>query len=115
MTGGVAMFPKDIELVVSSESIRRYAEIAHKHLHKHNSTIEVALAGVDEEGKKIFGILLVSDGEEEWYDPEGSNTLVGWGDENDAYVELEDKILPQMGYVVFQQDLQQFHRCMGEL
>lgn len=111
------MFSTELELTILPESIRQYKEIAYKHLQEQNSTVGVAFAGLDADGNKIFGIRLVSDdGEEEWYDPEdGSHTLLGWNDEKDAYTELEDKVLPQIGYAIFQKELQQFHKCMGEL
>ncbi len=111
------MFFTELELQVSPESIRQYKEIAHRHLHELNSTVDVAFAGLDADGNKIFGIRLVSDdGEEEWYDPEeGAHALMGWDDAKDAYTELENKILPQIGYAIFQKDLQQFHKCMDEL
>ncbi len=108
------MSSKELELIVPPESIRQYTEIAHRHLCEHNSTVGVALAGIDEEGNKIFGIRLVSDDGEEWYDPEeGSSTLMGWNDEKDAHIELKNKVLPQIGYAVFQKDLHQFHKCMA--
>lgn len=108
------MFCKELELTVSPESIRHYKEIAYKHLREHNSTVDVVFAGLDGEGNKIFGIRRVSDNGEEWYDPEdGLHTLLGWGDEQDANSELENKVLPQMGYAIFQETLQQFHKCMG--
>jgi len=109
------MFATELELTVSPESIRQYKEIAYRHLNEHNSIVGVACAGMDEEGNKIFGIRLISnDGKEEWYDPEdGLYTLMGWNDEKDAYVELENKVLPQIGYAVLQKDLQQFHKCMS--
>lgn len=112
------MFSTELELMISSESIRQYTEIAYKRLHEQNSTVGVAFAGLDENGDKVFGIRLVSDdGAEEWYDPEepGSHTLIGWGDEKDACHELENKVLPQIGYAIYQKDLQQFHKCMGDL
>ncbi len=109
------MFSTELELTVSPESIQQYKEIAYKHLHQHNSTVGVALAGLDAKGNEIFGIRLISDdGEEEWYDPEdGLHTLMGWDDEKDAYSELVNKVLPQLGYSIFQKDLQLFHKCMG--
>ena len=108
------MFATELELTVSPESIRQYKEIAYRHLHEHNSIVGVACAGIDEEGNKIFGIRMISnDGEEEWYDSEdGSHALIGWNEEKDAYTELENKVLPQIGYAVLQKDLQQFHQCM---
>ncbi len=101
------MFSNELNLAVSPESIHQYKEIAYKHLHEHNSTVGVAFAGLDEEGNEIFGIRLVSDdGEEEWYDSEGgSHILTGWNDEIDAYTELENNVLPQIGYAVSQKDL----------
>ena len=110
------MFDAELELTISPESIHQYKEIAYKHLHEHNSVVGVAYAGLDEKGNKIFGIRLISDdGKEEWYDPEnGSHTLMGWNEEKDAYTELENKVLPQIGYAVLQKDLQQFHKCMAE-
>jgi hypothetical protein len=120
------MFSAAIRLAISPESLHRYKEVAHKHLHEHNSTVGVAVAGADEDGNKIFGIRLVSDeGEEEWYEPESESyltseeqelsSLLGWDNEQDAYIELENKVLPQLGYALIQKDLQQFHRSMGEL
>lgn len=112
------MFSTELELTISSDSIRQYKEIAYKHLHEHNSTVGVACAGEDAEGNKIFGIRLISDdGQEEWYDPKeaGDHTLMGWNDEKDAHVELEQKVLPQIGYAVYQKELQQFHKCLGDL
>lgn len=111
------MLTIDLELTISPESIRQYREIANKYLQEHNSTISVAVAGLDENGNKIFGIRLVSEDGEEWYDPkeDGSHSLLGWGDEKDAYAELEDKVLLQIGYTIYQKDLHQFHKCMGEL
>lgn len=112
------MFCAELELTISPESVRQYKEIAHKHLLEHNSTVGVACAGVDEDGNKVFGIRIISDdGQEEWYDPKeaGNHTLIGWDDEKDAYVELENKVLPQIGYAIYQKDLQQFHKCMGGL
>lgn len=110
------MFSKELELTVSSESIRQYKEIAYRHLQDQNSAFHVAVAGVDEEGNEIFGIVLVSnDGEKNWYDPEGLDTLMGWDAEEDAYTELEDKVLPQIGYALFQKDLELFHKSMGKM
>lgn len=112
------MFSTELELSLSSESLRHYTEIAYKHLHEQNSTVGVAIAGLDEDGNEIFGIRMVSDdGEEEWYDPkeDGLHTLVGWDDENDAHAELENKVLPQIGYAIYQKNLQLFHRRMGDI
>lgn len=109
------MFAMELELAISPDSIRQYKEIAYKHLHEQNSTVGVACAGVDEEGNRIFGIRIVTDdGEEEWYDPKetGPNTLMGWPDEEEAQFELDNRVLPQIGYAIFQQDLQAFHKSM---
>jgi hypothetical protein len=92
------MFPKELDLTMSQKCIQ--------------------LAGVDEDGNNIFGIRLLSgDGEEEWYDPRDTNsqTLLGWDDERDARIELENNVLPQIGYAIHQKDIVQFHKIMGEL
>ncbi len=111
------MFSTELELTISPESIRQYKELAYKHLDEQNCTVSVACAGQDADGNDIFGIRLVlDDGEEEWYDPHNdSRTLLGWDDEEDANLELENKILPQIGYAIHQKDLQLFHKCMGEI
>jgi len=109
------MFVKELELEISLESILQYKEIAEKHLDEQNSILDVALAGFDSNGDEIFGIRLISDAGEEWYDPEedGFDSLVGWNDKSDAYFELENKVLPQIGYAIYQKDLQLFHKFMG--
>lgn len=108
------MFSEDIELKISSDSLRHYREIAYKHLHESSSAVGVALAGLDEGGNRIFGIRLVSNDGEEWYDSKGEeHVIVGWDDEKDAIIELETKVLPQLGYAIHQKDLQQFHKCMN--
>lgn len=110
------MFLTELELGISPESTHQYKEIAYNHLDKENSILGVALAGLDSNGDEIFGIRLISnEGEEEWYDPEedGSHTLMGWNNEKDAYFELENKVLPQLGYAIYQKDLQLFHKFMG--
>lgn len=97
--------------------LRHHKNLAYKHIDEQNSTVGVACAGVDKEGNKIFGIRLLSDdGKEEWYDPQeaGSSTVLGWNDEADANFELENKVLPQIGYAIYQKDLQMFHRCMTD-
>lgn len=111
------MFSTELELTISPESVRQYKELAYKHLDEQNCTVSVACAGEDADGNKIFGIRLLSDdGEEEWYDSyNDSSALLGWNDEEDANLELENKILPQIGYAVYQKDLQLFHKCMGEI
>jgi hypothetical protein len=109
------MFSSELELDVSPESLHLYKEIAYRHLNEHNSTVDVAIAGIDQEGDEIFGIRLMSDeGEEEWYDPDnsGEDTMVGWKDRDEAYAVLENKILPNIGYALFQQELKQFHQNM---
>lgn len=111
------MFSTELEFTISPESIRQYKELAYKHLGERNTTVSVACAGLDADGNKVFGIRLVSDDGEEWYDSQkdGSRTLLGWDDEGDAILELENKVLPQIGYAVHQKDLQTFHKCMGEI
>lgn len=115
------MLSTELELTISSESILQYKELAYKHLDEQNATVSVACAGLDTDGNKVFGIRLVSDDEEEWYDSQrqvmgaDSRTLLGWDDEEDANLELENKVLPQIGYAVYQKDLQTFHKCMAEI
>lgn len=109
------MFSSELELDVSSESLHLYKQIAYRHLNEHNSTVDVARAGVDHEGHEIFGIRLMSDdGQEEWYDPDnsGEHTMVGWKDRDEAYLVLENKVLPNLGYAILQQDLKVFHQNM---
>lgn len=110
------MFSTELELTISPESMRQYKKLAYKHLDEQNTTVSVACAGLDADGNKVFGIRLISDdGEEEWYDSQEGNsrTLLGWDDEKDANLELENKVLPQIGYAIYQKDLQLFHKCMG--
>lgn len=111
------MFSTELELTISPESIRQYKELAYKHMVEQSTTIGVACAGLDADGNKVFGIrLILHDGEEEWYDPqEDSRALLGWDDEKEANLELENKVLPQIGYAIYQKDLQLFHKCMGEI
>jgi len=109
------MFSSELEIDVSSESLDLYKSIAYKHLNEQNSTVDVVLAGIDQDGDEIFGIRLVSDeGEEEWYDPEdsGDHSMVGWRDKEEAYFVLENKVLPNLGYALFQQDLKMFHQSI---
>lgn len=112
------MFYSELTLAISPESIRQYTELAYQHLHENNSTVGVARVGVDEEGNDIFGIRLTSDdGQEEWYDPYESDARIGlgWTKEEDAAFELSNRVLPQIGYSVFQKKLQLFHINMGEI
>lgn len=115
------MFSAELELTISPESVRRYKDLAYKHLDKQNCTVSVACAGQDADGNDIFGIrLALAGGKEEWYDLNNnsstlSSALLGWNDKEDANLELENKVLPQIGYAVHQKDLQLFHKCMGEI
>ena len=111
------MFSTELELTISPESVRQYKELACKHLDEQNCTVSVACAGQDADGNDIFGIRLTLDGgAEEWYDSHNNpSTLLGWNEEEDANLELENKVLPQIGYAVHQKDLQLFHKCMGEI
>jgi hypothetical protein len=109
-----AKFPSELELTISSDSIRLYTQMAYKHLQENNATVAVECAGQDEFGRDIFGICMRSDeGEEEWYDPSNiGDALAGWIDENEAAQVLEGKVLPNLGYAIYQYDLQLFHQNM---
>lgn len=104
----------ELELNISLESIKVYVELAHKHLNEHNATVDVEEAGVDESGRSIFGICMRSDEDEEWYDPEaqGDDTIAGWIERDEAQKILETKVLPNLGYAIYQRDLQLFHQNM---
>lgn len=103
----------ELEVQISSESVKRYVQVAHKHLTEHNTFLGVSVAGVDEMGEEVFGICMRSeDGEEEWYSPD-DESITGWN-EKDAQSVLKNKVLPNLGYVVFQRGLQLFHMNMHD-
>ncbi len=109
------LFATKPELAISSDSIRNYVQLAHKHLNKHDSTVNVEKAGTDESGRSIFGICMRSyDGDEEWYDPadQSEDTIAGWFDKDEAQNVLDTKVLPNLGYAIYQRDLQLFHKNM---
>lgn len=103
----------ELQLQISPESVEMYTQVAQKHLNEHSASLDVSCAGVDETGTEVFGICMrSSDGQEEWYVPDGDDeSIMGW-DEQDAHFVLNHKVLPNLGYAVFQRDLQLFHMNM---
>lgn len=109
-----SMFFPESELTIPNESVRFYSQLAYKHLQEHNITIAVEYAGEDETGQSIFGICMRSDdGEEEWYDPSDvKQAMAGWINKKEAHHILKTKVVPNLGYVIYQRDLQLFHQNM---
>lgn len=109
------VFTSELEMAISPDYVASYVQLAHKHLDEHKAIVHVEEAGVDERGQSIFGICMRSDeGEEEWYDPadQGKDTIAGWVDKDEAQNVLETKVLPNLGYAIYQRDLQLFHQNM---
>ncbi len=107
---------RSIEISLSGECTQTYKELADKHLQKNNITIEVLSAGQNEDGSNVYGICMIyPNGLKEWYDPhkETHNAIAGWDNKDDARVILESKVLPNLGYLIHQRDLQLFHRNMN--
>lgn len=107
--------PKFVEigLPISSESIEFYKKKAHRYLNSNKATLRVSSAGTDETGRTVYGIKIkFCDGREEWYDSDDDEVLVGWTDIKDAFIVLQDKVLPNLGYALYQQDLLAFHQNM---
>ncbi len=104
----------EVELPISSESIEFYKKKARHYLNNNEATLNVSSAGIDEKGRTVYGIKIkFCDGREQWYDPdENDEVLVGWTDMKDAFVVLQDKVLPNLGYTLYQQDLLAFHQNM---
>jgi len=109
-----SIFSTELELSISPDSVRLYTQMAYKHLQEHNATVAVECAGEDEHGRSVFGICMRSDdGDEEWYDPSNiGDALAGWINEYEAAQVLEAKVLPNLGYAIYQRDLQLFHQNM---
>lgn len=107
-------FPPELELSISDESVRLYTKMAYKHLQEHSATVAVECAGEDDSGQSIFGICMRSDdGDEEWYDPSSEGeAIAGWVSQNEAKRVLQVKVLPNLGYTIYQRDLQLFHQNM---
>ena len=104
-----------LETTISQDSINNYIKLAHTHLLKSNSTINVKEAGANENGKPIFGICIEWDnGQEEWYDPYklGKNTIAGWENEQEAKEILINQVIPNLGYAIHQLKLKLFHQNM---
>ena len=103
-----------IELTISQVQVDAYVDLACRYLLKHDAVIDVEEAGVDETGQSIFGICMRSEDGEEWYDPadQGKGTIVGWIDKNEAQEVLDNKVLPNLGYAIYQNNLQLFHQNM---
>jgi hypothetical protein len=108
-------FTPELEMSISPDSVRIYTQLACKHLQEHNATVDVVEAGTDDSGQAVFGIRMLSDdGDEEWYDPAslGDNSIAGWLSEDEARSVLRTKVLPNLGYAIYQRDLQLFHQNM---
>ncbi|MHA2279818.1 MAG: hypothetical protein ACXAC5_02930 [Promethearchaeota archaeon] len=109
------MLTSELEMTISSDSVRVYTQLAYKHLQERNATMNVVEAGKDDSGQSVFGICMRSDnGEEEWYDPAdlGDDAIAGWLNKDEARSVLENKVLPNLGYAIYQRDLQLFHQNM---
>lgn len=110
----------EILLPISPEAIETYKEIAQKHLQYNNSELNVAVAGTNNNGAKIYGIKMIcEDGSEEWYDSgyaadadADDDAIMGWSDEDHANFILENKVLPNIGYTVHQRTLLSFFQNM---
>lgn len=109
-----SLLTSEMGLTISSDSVENYAQLAYRHLSDHDASIDVEEAGVDETGKPIFGICMRSEDGEEWYDPadQGDDIIAGWVDRDEAQVVLDTKVLPNLGYAIYQRDLQLFHQNM---
>lgn len=105
----------EVLLPISPEAIETYKEIAQEHLRGNSSELNVEVAGVDDNGIEIYGILMIcGDGSEEWYDPGNADkdVIMGWNDESHAHFVLENKVLPNIGYTVHQKTLLTFFQNM---
>ena len=103
-----------VQLAITQEALKRYRILAYEHFKNKNITVHV-IQLVDES----FGVRIMSDSQEKWFgtnneynSQESADQIIGWKEKNEAYTELENKILPNIGYEVHQVCMKLFHQNM---
>lgn len=86
-------------IFVDEEKIIELKNLSLQYLKNNNITVSVELQG-QYKNKDVYGILLKQGKKERWWFDDGSDEIMVWDSKEDAELDLEEYVLPNIYFVL---------------